>query len=178
MLALSPDTSSQRAAVGLAGPSSWSGSGVAGELLWGLCAGSGKHPYQTIVDLTGPACKCSCPSRKFPCKHALALLLAWANGVVPEQGEPADYARAWRASREGRAVTAAQRRTGKDRTPAKDGAAAARRSEQRARRVAAGLAELETWLRDQVRAGLSGARGGVPVAAAGSLRRQPGHGRR
>jgi Mg-chelatase subunit ChlD len=88
-LSLAPDASSQRAAAGLANPSRWSGSGAAGDLVWGLCAGSGKRPYQTVVDLTGPAYKCSCPSRKFPCKHALALLLNWANGVVPEQGPAA-----------------------------------------------------------------------------------------
>jgi SWIM zinc finger len=51
--------------------------------VWGLCAGSGKRPYQTVVDLTGPAYKCSCPSRKFPCKHALALLLNWADDGAP-----------------------------------------------------------------------------------------------
>ena len=61
-------------------------------MLWGLCAGSGKNPYQTIVDLSGPAYKCSCPSRKFPCKHALGLLLNWANGSVPEESAPADFA--------------------------------------------------------------------------------------
>jgi hypothetical protein len=154
VLALAPDVSSQRAATGLAGPSSWSGSGAAGGLVWGLCAGSGKQPYQIVVDLAGPAYRCSCPSRKFPCKHVLALLLNWASGAVPEQGEPAGYAQAWKAGGSTRAVTAAKPRT------AKDQAAAARRSEQRARRVAAGLAELETWLRDQVRAGLSGAAAG------------------
>ena len=75
MLALAPDTSSQRAAAGLAGASPWSGWGASGELVWGSCAGSGKDPYQVAVDLAGPAYRCSCPSRKFPCKHALGLLL-------------------------------------------------------------------------------------------------------
>jgi SWIM zinc finger len=151
VLALAPDVSSQRAAAGLARPGRWSGTGTAGELVWGLCAGSGQHPYQAIADLTGPAYKCSCPSRKFPCKHVLALLLAWAQGSVPEAAEPAGYARAWQ---QGRAedgpgvakITSEEKR-----------AAAARRSQQRAGRVAAGVAELQMWLRDQVMAGLSGA---------------------
>ncbi len=81
MLALAPDAASQRAAAGL-GPPRWSGAGAAGDLVWGLCAGSAKQPYQAIVDLAGPAYKCSCPSRKFPCKHALALLLNWSAGAV------------------------------------------------------------------------------------------------
>ena len=165
MLALAPDASSQRAAASLAGPASWSGSGSAGDLVWGRCAGSGKQPYQTIVDLAGPAYRCSCPSRKFPCKHALGLLLNWASGAVPEQGEPADYAQAWQDSRTARAITAAKPK------PDKNAAAAARRSKERAGRVAAGLAELQMWLRDQVRAGLSGvAAGGYQHAEAVAAR--------
>lgn len=153
MLALAPDTASQRAAAGLARPGCWSDAGTAGELVWGLCAGSGRQPYQTVVDLTGPAYRCSCPSRKFPCKHALALLLTWAGGAVPEQGEAAGYAIAWQASRPGRAGA----RSGANGKP-KDAAAAARRAEQRAERVAAGLADLQVWLGDQVGAGLTAAR--------------------
>ena len=165
MLALAPDASSQRAAASLAGSASWSGSGSAGDLVWGRCAGSGKQPYQTIVDLAGPAYRCSCPSRKFPCKHALGLLLNWASGAVPEQGEPADYAQAWQDSRTARAITAAKPK------PDKNAAAAARRSKERAGRVAAGLAELQMWLRDQVRAGLSGvAAGGYHHAEAVAAR--------
>jgi SWIM zinc finger len=155
VLALAPDTASQRAAAGLARPTCWSDAGTAGELVWGLCAGSGQQPYQTVVDLTGPAYRCSCPSRKFPCKHALALLLAWAGGAVPEQGQAAGYATAWQASRQARAG-ARNDANGKP----KDAAAAARRAEQRAERVAAGLADLQVWLGDQIRAGLTAARAG------------------
>jgi hypothetical protein len=153
VLALAPDTASRRAAAGLARPACWSDAGTAGDLVWGRCAGSGQQPYQTVVDLTGPAYRCSCPSRKFPCKHALALLLAWAGGAVPEQDEVAGYATAWRASRQARAGA----RNGTGGKP-KDAAAAARRAGQRAERVAAGLAELRVWLEDQVRAGLTAAR--------------------
>ncbi len=159
MLALAPDVSSRQAATGLARPSYWTGSGAAGDLVWGLCAGSGKHPYQVVVDLDGPAYKCSCPSRKFPCKHVLALLLNWAGRSVPDADEPSDYALAWQAGRRG-AAAAKQRKAGTDVSNVKDEAAAARRAQQRARRVAGGLAELETWLRDQVWAGLSGASAG------------------
>src|SRR6202000_3262524 len=97
-----------------------------------------------------PAYRCSCPSRKFPCKHALALLLSWSRGAVPEAGTEGapDFARGWQT---GRAAPPARQ---KPKTP-RDPEAAARRAQQRADRVSAGLAELETWLRDQVRAGLS-----------------------
>jgi hypothetical protein len=167
VLGLAPDDSSRRAATGLTRPQFWADRGAVDALLWGQCTGSGKLPYQTIVDLGGPAFKCSCPSRKFPCKHALALLLTWADGTVPDAGEPSDYAREWR---DGRAVRAQQRNPGAVATGPRDQAGAARRAEQRARRVTAGVAELQTWLRDQVRSGLSGAQAGgyqhhEPIAA-------------
>ena len=103
VLALAPDDSSRRAAATLARPAPWDGAGAAGDLVWGLCAGSGKNPYQVIVDLAGPAFKCSCPSRKFPCKHALALLMLWSAGTVPDATEPADYARTWQQARQEKA---------------------------------------------------------------------------
>ncbi len=103
VLALAPDDASRRAAATLARPAPWDGAGAAGDLVWGQCAGSGKSPYQVIVDLAGPAFKCSCPSRKFPCKHALAVLLLWSAGTVPDEREPADYARAWQEARQAKA---------------------------------------------------------------------------
>ena len=164
MLALAPDPSALRAAASLGAAAPWRDWGTSGDLVWGLCAGSGKDPYQVAVDLTGPAYRCSCPSRKFPCKHALGLLLNWAGGRVPEQDEPAGFAGAWQASRAARTAQVAQA----PKKEVKDPAAAVRRSQQRAQRVAAGLAELQMWLCDQIRAGLSGAGGrrrAEPIAA-------------
>jgi SWIM zinc finger len=166
VLDLASDESSRRSATGLGRPAPWSGTGVAGDVLWGLCAGSGKKPYQTIVDLRGPAYKCSCPSRKFPCKHALGLLLNWANGSVPEESAAADFARAWLDDRRARAEKAetpfartvpADSPLAIDSVTVKDAAAAARRAQQRGQRVASGLAELQSWLKDQVSVGLSAA---------------------
>lgn len=54
-----------------------------GELLFGQCAGSGKTPYECSVDFVtpeSPVFRCSCPSRQFPCKHALGLLYAYVEG--------------------------------------------------------------------------------------------------
>ena len=173
VLALAPDASSLRAAQPLASGRSWPLTGAAGgaadgaedgtadrgaddgakaadgSVLWGECLGSAAAPYRTAVDLSGPAYRCSCPSRKFPCKHALALLLLWSDGVVAAGGDPPEWVRDWLASREAAAASA------KDpKTPA-DPAAALRRAEQREARVAAGLTELDRWLCDQVRQGLA-----------------------
>lgn len=156
-LALAPDASSAAAGRKLATSGSWTSTGAAPGVVWGLCAGSGKTPYQTVVDLTEPAFTCSCPSRKFPCKHALALLVRWAGGEVTEHDAPADFAATWLDARAARAARSAERAEVRaERTPA-DPRAAGRRAEQRDQRVSAGVAELERWLRDQVRTGVASA---------------------
>jgi hypothetical protein len=149
--ALAPDAGSLAGARRVSGATAWREAGLRGEVLWGLCRGSGKQPYQVCVDLAGPAYKCSCPSRKFPCKHALGLLLLWAEGsALPPDADPPAFVTAWLSARSARA--AAPRPAG----PA-DPAAAQKRVRQRAERVAAGLAELRRWLDDQVQQGLAGA---------------------
>ncbi|UAK34962.1 SWIM zinc finger family protein [Nocardia asteroides] len=141
--ALAPDANSLSAARKLMGR--WHECGHHGTALWGRCQGSGATPYQTIVDLSGPAYRCSCPSRKFPCKHALSLLLRWAAGEVAAVAETADYAASWIGGRAARAAASTDRaRTANPAT-----------AEQRRLRVTAGLEELDVWLRDQVRTGLA-----------------------
>ena len=77
ILALAPDPASARAGQGLATPRKWAALGCSSAAAWGECQGSAREPYRTQVDLAGPAFRCSCPSRKFPCKHALGLMLAY-----------------------------------------------------------------------------------------------------
>jgi hypothetical protein len=161
VLALAPDAASRKAGskLGAAGP--WSEAGSSGEgTVWGLCKGSGSKPYQTVIDIAdaaGPAYKCSCPSRKFPCKHALGLLLLWAGegGTVPRGAAPA-WAEQWIAGRRQRAdekrtaAAAGSPSTG-------DPEAARRRAERRAERITAGAVELEQRLTDLLRGGLAAA---------------------
>ncbi|HHC73610.1 MAG TPA: hypothetical protein ENK78_00860, partial [Thiothrix sp.] len=88
---LAPDTASIKAAKKLNKPAKWPLLGVSENTLWGECQGSGKKPYQTIIDFAEPAFKCSCPSRKFPCKHGLALAFIYAeqNHAVTQSQPPA-----------------------------------------------------------------------------------------
>ncbi|MGB8191873.1 MAG: SWIM zinc finger family protein, partial [Chitinophagaceae bacterium] len=74
ILALAPDESSKKSGKELSNASKWVSKGANETALWGECKGSGSKPYQTQVDLANIAFKCSCPSRKFPCKHGLGLL--------------------------------------------------------------------------------------------------------
>lgn len=128
--------------------------------MWGQCKGSGKKPYQTVVDIKGPAFKCSCPSRKFPCKHALGLLLLWAgDDREVTAGEPAQWAGEWLAGRRERAERSASAPSdagAPSRAPA-DPEAARRRAERRMQRIGAGATELEQRLEDLLRSGLASA---------------------
>ncbi|NJP48089.1 SWIM zinc finger family protein [Actinacidiphila epipremni] len=162
VLALAPDAASRTAGARLAARAAWSGAGASAHAVWGLCAGSGSRPYQTVVDLRGPAFSCSCPSRKFPCKHTLGLLLLWAAGeagAVPAGAVPPEWAEQWLAARAKKAEAAGARPGAQEEPePAPPGAEAARRrAERRAVRVEGGAVELEQRLTDLLRGGLAGA---------------------
>ncbi|MEO3885870.1 SWIM zinc finger family protein [Nonomuraea sp. B5E05] len=109
VLALAPDASSQKAAHGLATPGKWSLHGTTGTMLYGECKGSGAKPYLACVDLTEPAYRCSCPSRKFPCKHTLGLLLLWSADGVPAQEVAPQWVTEWVKARTERAASPAAR---------------------------------------------------------------------
>ncbi len=156
VLSLAPDAASASAGQSLANLAKWSGLGRTDRALWGLCQGSGKNPYQTRVDLSEPAFKCSCPSRKFPCKHGIALLLLLSKyaAQVPTAGEP-EWVTEWMASRSDRAEKKAARTTEPESAP--DPAAQAKRAAQRAERVADGIAACRVWVEDLARRGLAAA---------------------
>ncbi|MFF5446047.1 SWIM zinc finger family protein [Streptomyces sp. NPDC012888] len=151
VLALAPDDTSRKAGAKLGGAGPWSATGgSASGAVWGMCKGSGSTPYRTVVDLSGPAYTCSCPSRKFPCKHALGLLLLWSAEGFGDPAEAPDWAGGWLAARAAKAAA----RT----APAKpvDAEAARKRAERRAARIDAGVTELEQRLADLLRGGLAG----------------------
>jgi SWIM zinc finger len=154
---LAPDDSSVTAARRLTNPALWSDTGSTDILLWGKCQGSGKSPYQVSVDLAGPAFRCSCPSRKLPCKHALALLLLWVRGggAVEDAKQAAPFAQEWA---DARAEKGAARQARTESTSPPDPVAQAKRLEERLALMTAGLDDFSVWLRDLVRAGTAAAR--------------------
>jgi hypothetical protein len=154
VLSLAPDRASARAAAALAQTQAWSDIGADPLGVWGLYAG-GSRPYQIVVDHGSlPAYACSCPSRKVPCKHALALLLQWSAGQVPAR-EPPDFAAIWLRARTEDRRQPAQPPGGRQTGELADPAAAAKRAAARAERVASGLDELDQWLCDQIRGGIA-----------------------
>jgi len=158
VLDLAPDARSAAAARALAHPGPWSEVGSTETLLFGRCQGSGREPYQVTVDLNGPAFECTCPSRKLPCKHAIALLLRWvaARGDLTAAGatmqEPRDPALAAAVQRARDAALAAKARS------APDPEAQAKRVAEREALMTAGIDDFERWLTDPVRQGLAAAR--------------------
>jgi hypothetical protein len=154
VLALAPDASAAKNGRELAHARKWESLGRNAQAAWGECQGSASKPYQTEIDLGEPAFHCTCPSRKFPCKHALGLfLLLAAQPSAFAQSQPPAWVREWldvRAARTEKKQPKAELHAEKPPDPK----AQAKRIAGREAKVSAGLAELETWLRDLVRTGL------------------------
>jgi len=163
ILALAPDPGSAKAGQGLASRRKWLVLGRSDRAAWGECQGSAREPYRTQIDLAEPAFRCSCPSRKFPCKHGLGLFLLLASEPAAfEQGAPPPWVAEWLTRRD---QSASQRDAKPVPAPAavdpqkKRVAAQAKTAAARETKVAAGVEELGRWLRDLIRQGLAGAQG-------------------
>jgi hypothetical protein len=159
VLALAPDPGSASAGQELAAERKWTLIGASGRAIWGLCQGSGKDPYQTRVDLGEPAFKCSCPSRKFPCKHGLGLLLLFAKARASfKVGDEPGWVREWIDGRAEKAGKRAEKARAVAEAPV-DLAAQAKRAAARDERVRQGVAECRAWIEDLVRRGLAAGQG-------------------
>lgn len=155
IFALAPDGGSAANGRKLAIPSKWQNLNAPGGLLWGQCQGSGKDPYLVGVDLGGLVSKCSCPSRKFPCKHGLALMLLHASHTEQfGQAEAPESLQTWLKGRAQRAEQKEQKTEDSARKEA-DPTAQAKRRLAREKKVTDGLAALHTFLKDLVRDGLA-----------------------
>ncbi len=156
LLALAPDASSADAGKKLSSTRNWQNLGQNSSALWGECQGSAL--YQVKVELSTLATNCSCPSRKFPCKHSLGLLLLAANepASLPIAIEPPAWIATWLAKRQG----AAERKQSSEAQPPDEFAQSAhvsqlKRAEKRHALILKGLDSLDLWLNDLVRNGLA-----------------------
>jgi hypothetical protein len=154
--ALAPDSGSVAAGKKLMGLKSWPELGRSDGALWGKCQGSAV--YQVRVDLANMGYSCSCPSRKFPCKHVLGLMMLAASSLdAVAVGPVPEWVDEWLAKRRARDEKKADEAT----KPAKpvDEKAQQRRAEQRESRVQEGLERLDLWMKDLVRTGLAAVEG-------------------
>lgn len=160
IIAFAPDKASVKASQKLAKPQKWPMLGHDTRTAWGAFQGSGKNPYQVKLDLlrlqqeeTGY--HCSCPSRKQPCKHALALLFILVE--APEtvaQGEPPDFVKAWldKVAEQTRKREARKQRSSQKQADPKQ---QAKTIAARQAKILAGLTDLEPWLLTIMRHGLA-----------------------
>lgn len=150
-------------------PGGWSDTGWSDDgVVWGLYEGTvGGARHRTVVDVaavSAPASRCSCPSRREPCRHAKGLLALWSagDGPVPRAAAP-EWAVRWAADRRDRRDRQKERGTrstgaaGAATAGPADPEAARRRAQRRAERVTAGVTELEQRLADLLRGGLAAA---------------------
>lgn len=128
-----------------------------GKLIFGLCQGSGSTPYQVSMDFeTGgdrPTLRCTCPSRQFPCKHELAIMLAYvANGAsFPAAEPPADL-----LEKRAKLLQRAEKKAAPSSEPKKVNKNALAR---KAQEQSTALDTLETFVLDLVSSGLGGLTG-------------------
>jgi uncharacterized Zn finger protein len=140
-----------------------------GELIWGECQGSGSQPYRVMLSEIDLGYKCTCPSRKLPCKHVLALMWLRVDGRSFGSADRPGWVLDWVARRRSPAAAkpAAKAAEPKDIALAAtaepdDPKAGARAQAQRERNQAereaailAGLDDLDRWLTDQLERGLA-----------------------
>jgi uncharacterized Zn finger protein len=176
---LAPDQASLTAAKKLLKPAKWPVLGKSSSVntIWGQCQGSGSNPYYTMADVVDHGYKCTCPSRKFPCKHVLALLWQFADSpsdFVAE--EPPEWVTEWLGRRRKTAsaeTTESPKQKAKKNIHATDQLAESLSPEELARReaaklkraaqnraateaaISAGMKALQQWLSDQLQSGMA-----------------------
>ena len=152
-LALAPDAQVQRDGRKHATARYWKQQGSNGEALWGECQGSAL--YQVRVDLGTFASKCSCPSRKQPCKHVVGLLLLALDGDGLPVTEPPTWVGEWLAKRAASAAPKKQERAEAKQPEPGPSAEQVRRTQKREALVTKGLETLDLWMSDLIRNGLA-----------------------
>jgi hypothetical protein len=158
ILALAPDPGTAQRAKGVAQAQRWHTLEGDGRAIWGTL-GDPADPYRTQVDFQGPAFNCSCPVRRLPCKHGIGLLLLFSknNDAFRVANETPEWVAAWLEKRDARAAKSEPEKPPARSTEAELALAEKRKQnrEKRMFQMAAGLAELESWLADLFRQGLA-----------------------
>lgn len=133
----------------LASPRKWEAIQSDGQWIWGECKSTASKTYTTLVQLDGEHSRCSCKERYTPCRHAVALL--WLMLRKPEQVASLDHLppdiQHLRDSTPPALLTQAQ---AAERQQARE-----QRLQRRLELMQTGIEELEQWLTDLVRQGLS-----------------------
>jgi SWIM zinc finger len=152
---LAPDDASFKAGKGLASKSKWLLSHYNGRVLWGEIKGSGSKPYYTQIDVQDVAFKCSCPSRKFPCKHGIGLMLLWASDpAVTEMETEPSWVQEWMYKRVSKSEKVTETKIHSEEEQEKLDKSKQKRADDRIAGVENGVTELSLVLKDIIRTGI------------------------
>ncbi len=154
-----PDPGTAQRATGIAHAQIWFSLEGNGRAIWGTY-GYELDPFKVSVDFEGPAFRCTCPVRRKPCKHGIALLLVFAknNDAFQVVTNPPEWVTNWLQKRDERGKKRRNITVEVKRTPEEEKALAEKRQANRDKRLekmAGGLDELENWLTDLFRQGLA-----------------------
>lgn len=180
---LAPDRRAALAAADASVPAAWSATGCDDQAVWGWYIAGAAEPYEVSVSLAFRAYRCTCPSRKVPCKHCLGLMLLYAQHRVPtvrrlpfvddwldraaaaridlaaSEVEAMAGARSGAVSADGDESSVSPAPAGSSGEVPSHGTAGLlareRRRNDRSERMRAGLSELDRWIADQIRRGLA-----------------------
>ena len=91
-----PDPGTAQRATGIAHATIWHSLEGNGRAIWGTY-GYAADPFKVSVDFEGPAFSCTCPVRRKPCKHGIALLLVFAknNDAFQVVTDPPAWVTTW-----------------------------------------------------------------------------------
>jgi len=148
--ALAPDEASKKAGKDLAYSEKWITKGYNDLAIWGECKGSGSKPYETQIHIETITCKCSCPSRKFPCKHSLGLLILYVKNkaIFTHSTEPT-WVTDWLKKKK---EQSAKKEESKEK-PINE-ISQAKRLQAREELVDSGIEELLIWMKDVIKNGI------------------------
>jgi hypothetical protein len=152
---LAPNAAAFKAGQKLAAANQWLVLANSDRSLWGEIKGSGKDAYKVAVDTHELAYKCTCPSRQFPCKHGIGLMLLYTNNVAAfKQPTEPDYLAEWLNKRQTKAEKQEIAPELSEEQTEQKNQLKAKRDEGRNAYMAAGVDELMLWLKDLLRIGL------------------------
>ena len=157
ILNFAPDSGTANRGKELATLRQWRNLEVSDRAAWGECKSSGVSFYKTYIDLNGPAFKCSCPSRKFPCKHGMGLMFLLQNNLeaFKKTADIPELVNEWLEKRNSKVPVLPKSEEEQAEDQQKKAALRFNNREKRLTQMAVGLEDLEVWLTDTIRQGLA-----------------------
>lgn len=153
---ISPNPAAFKAGKQLMSTNNWLLLSKSDRAAWGEIKGSGKSPYQVAFDPNTLGYKCNCPSRQFPCKHSIALMLVFTQSIIEANSlnEEPDWVKLWMDKRIAKAEKKEDDGEIELDNQEKNTKATEKNKKKRFEEAQAGAAELQIWLNDMVRIGI------------------------